>query len=65
MLLDTSTNPPTKQLLYEIILSESIALEPDDRFTAEDGASYRLQSLQQAERIDALPIARVVREANS
>ena len=62
MILDTSTTPPTKQLLFDIILSESIALEPDDRLTAEDGTSYRMQSLQQADRIDALPIASVVRE---
>jgi len=62
MILDTSTTPPTKQLLFDVFLSESIALEPDDRLTAEDGTSYRLQSLQQAERIDALSIARAVRE---
>ena len=62
LLLDTSTDPPTKQLLFDIILSESLPLEPDDRFTAEDGATYRLQSLEQANRIDALPIAHAVRE---
>ncbi len=62
MILDTSTTPPTKQLLFDVFLSETIALEPDDRLTNEDGTSYRLQSLQQAERIDALPIAKVVRE---
>lgn len=65
MILDTSTTPPTKQLLYRIILSESIALEPDDRLTAEDGTSYRLQTLRQAERIDALPIAMALREESS
>ncbi len=62
MILDSSTTPPTKQLIYQIVLSESIALEPDDRLTAEDGTNYRLQSLQQAERIDTLPIAKVVLE---
>ncbi len=57
MILDTSTVPPSKELLYEIVLSESVAIEPDDRLVAEDGKSYRLQSLRKAERIDALPIA--------
>ncbi len=62
MTLETSTNPPTRQVFFDIVLSESIPLEPDDRLTAEDGTTYRLQSLQQADRIDALPIARAVRE---
>lgn len=65
MVLDTLTTPPTKQLFYQIVLSEMIALEPDDRLTAEDGKSYRLQSLQQAERIDALPIVVALGEASS
>ena len=65
MILDSSTAPPTKQFLYQIVLSESVALEPDDRLTAEDGTSYRLQSLQQAERIDVLPVAQVLREESS
>ncbi len=62
MTLDTSTTPPTKQLLFKILLSESIALEPDDRLTAEDGVSYRLESLQHAKHINALPIASALRE---
>ena len=62
MISDTSTNPPTQQMLFEIILSESIPLEPDDRFIADDGTSYRLLSLQQADRIDTLPVASVVQE---
>lgn len=65
MLLDTSTDPPTKQLFYDIILSESIALEPNDRFSSENGNSYRLQSLQQSDRIDALPIAHALREESA
>ena len=62
MISDTSTNPPTQQMLFEIILGESIPLEPDDRFIAENGTSYRLLSLQQADRIDTLPVASVVQE---
>jgi len=65
MLLDSSTEPPTKQLLYDITLGESIALEPDDRLTAADGLSYRVQALLQANRIDVLPLAKAIREESS
>jgi len=64
-IVNASATPPTKRSLYQIILSESITLEPDDRLVAEDGTRYRLQSLQQADRIDVLPIAKVLREENS
>ena len=62
MIFETSTTPPIRRVFFDIILSKSIAMEPGDRLTAEDGISYQLQSLHQAERIDALPIARAVRE---
>lgn len=65
MILDTSTTPPSRQLIYEIVLSETVALEPDDRLIDEQGTSYRLQSLTQAERIDRLPIAQAMREETS
>lgn len=47
---------------FRIILGESVALEPHDRFVAGDGAIYLLESYEQAERIDVLPVAIVVRE---
>lgn len=62
LILDSSTTPPTKQLVYEFVLSESIDLEPDDRLIDEAGTSYRLQSLQGAARIDTLPVAKAIRE---
>ena len=57
---DTS-NAPTSTLRFQIILGEPFPLQPDDRFVDVDGSIYRLESLQQADRIDVLPIARVVR----
>lgn len=47
----------TGQATFRIILGESLVLEPHDRFVAGDGTIYVLQSYQQAERIDALPVA--------
>lgn len=46
---------------HRIILGESLALKPNDRFVAADGTVYHLRSYLQAERIDALPVAMVVR----
>ena len=57
---DTSITP-TSTLHFHIILGEAFPLEPDDRFVAADGAIYRLESIEQTDRIDVLPIAKVVR----
>ena len=64
-IVNAAATPPTKQSIYQVVLSESIGIEPDDRLVAEDGTSYRVQSLKQADRIDVLPMARVVREESS
>ncbi len=47
---------------FRIILGESVALQPHDRFVAGDGAIYLLESYEQAERIDVLPVAIVVKQ---
>ena len=60
-LVSDTSSTPTSILRFHIILGEAFPLEPDDRFVAADGAIYRLESLQQADRIDVLPIAQVVR----
>lgn len=62
MLVDAASTPIVGDSQFHIILSESIPLEPDDRFVAEDGSIYTLQSYEQADRIDALPIAKVLRQ---
>ncbi len=62
MVLDESVNPPVTESRFQIILSESISLEPDDRFVTEDGVIYLLQSYERAERIDALPIVKALRK---
>lgn len=59
--LSNASSTPTSTLRFRIILGDAFPLQPDDRFVATDGAIYRLESLQQADRIDVLPIALVVR----
>jgi len=58
MIVDSTTDPPQRQLLFDFMLSEPLPLEPDDQLTAEDGATYRLLSL---EHHGALPIAKAIR----
>lgn len=50
-----------EQAEFRVILGESIELEAHDRFVAADGTIYYLRSYEQAQRIDALPVATVVR----
>jgi hypothetical protein len=61
IVLSDTTATPTSTLRFKIILGEPFPLQSDDRFVAADGAIYRLESIEQAARIDMLPIARVVR----
>ena len=55
------SNAPTSIDRFTIILGEPFPVESDDRFVGTDGAVYRLESLEQQQRIDKLPIAKVVR----
>ena len=47
---------------FEIIFAEQVALEPYDRFVAEDGTIYTMVSYEGAERIDELPVVKVLRQ---
>jgi len=64
IVVDDTASPSVTKSFFQIILSESILLQPDDRFVAEDGTVYLLQSYEGAERIDRLPVAKVLREDN-
>lgn len=54
-------NAPESTARYTVILGEPYPLQPGDRLVGPDGAIYRLESIEQSERIDVLPVARVVR----
>lgn len=58
-------DPTQTNLRFKIILGEQISLQPDDRFVGDDGTVYQLVSLQQAERLDSLPIAQVMQVIES
>ena len=47
---------------FEIIFAEQVSLEPYDRFVAEDGTIYTMDSYEGAERIDELPVVKVLRQ---
>lgn len=59
--LNDTSDAPVATERYTIVLGEAFPIESDDRFVGMDGSVYRLESLQQADRIDKLPIATVVR----
>jgi hypothetical protein len=63
IVVDDSTEPPSGEARYRVIFDEQVALEPHDRLVAGDGAVYRVERFEQAERIDALPVATVVRDS--
>jgi hypothetical protein len=52
----------SSQAIFRVILGEPLEIAPHDRLTAGDGTTYSVQSFEQAERIDLLPMAVVRRE---
>jgi len=64
IVVDDTSSPSVTKSFFQILLSESILLLPDDRFVAEDDTVYLLQSYEGAERIDRLPVAKVLRQDN-
>lgn len=59
---DRTTAPPTISTELQIVFGGAIALEPEDRLVGEDGTIYWIERVEQAERIDVLPVVSVVRE---
>jgi hypothetical protein len=57
--LDADNNT---QAVFRVIIGEPLELLPHDRLTGSDGTTYSVRSFEQAERIDALPVAVVWRE---
>ena len=60
--IDASTTPPTTTATYRIILVEQLTLTTDTRFIDPQGNIYRLVEYTAAQRIDALPVATVIKE---
>jgi hypothetical protein len=53
--------PPTSSKSYRVTLGEQIALDHNHRILGPDGAIYQIVEFTQAERIDVLPMAKVIR----
>jgi hypothetical protein len=60
--VDNTSTPATSTAVYRILLGEQIDADADTRFVDPRGNVYQLLELTQGERIDVLPVARVVRE---
>ncbi len=60
--VDEVANPITSTATYRIVLEESLPLDHNHRFVANDGVVYRLLRFEQADRIDVLPVAMVRKE---
>jgi hypothetical protein len=61
MEVDATTDPATAESRYRIILGEQLELAANTRFVEGAGRVYSLVSYEQAERVDVLPVAVVLR----
>jgi hypothetical protein len=59
--VDNTTDPATATETHRILLGEQLTLDANTRFVSPAGDVYQLIEYLQAERIDALPVARVVK----
>jgi hypothetical protein len=57
--VDHATDPPTSVASYRVILGRQLALDHNHRIVDGEGTTYRVLEFTQAERIDALPVAKV------
>jgi hypothetical protein len=59
--IDNTAAPPTSTSTYRVMLADESALDHNHRLVGPDGSIYQLIEYTQAERIDMLPIATVVK----
>lgn len=62
--VDTEAAPPASTAKYWVVLDDELELDHNHRVVGTDGAVYQVIEYAQAERIDVLPIATVVRLVN-
>ena len=63
--IDNAADPPTSSATYRVMLADNTPLDHNHRLVDPDGAIYQVLEYSQAERIDTLPIATVVKQANA
>jgi hypothetical protein len=62
--VDADATPPTSTATYRVVLDDETALDHNHRIVGPDGTVYQIVEYAQAERIDALPVATVVKLTN-
>jgi hypothetical protein len=62
--VDDSADPPTSTSTYRVLLDNDTPLDHNHRILDAEGRAYRVLEYLQAERIDALPTARVKSMSN-
>jgi hypothetical protein len=58
-IVDHAADPPTSETIYRIVLGRQLALDHNHRIVDGAGTTYRVLEFTHAERIDALPVAKV------
>jgi hypothetical protein len=61
--VDDESTPASSTAVYHVILGEQIELDHNHRLVGPQGAVYQVIEYSQAERIDVLPVATVVKQA--
>lgn len=60
--IDNTATPPTSTATYRVMLADDTPLDHNHRLVDPDGAIYQLTEYAQAERIDGLPVATVIKQ---
>ena len=63
-IIEDDVDPLTSTSIYRIILGEQLELDHNSAFVDLEGNLYQFMELTQAERIDALPVATVVKRGS-
>jgi hypothetical protein len=61
-IIDIAADPPTSSATYRVLLADDTPLDHNHRLIGPDSSVYQIVEYAQAERIDALPVATVVRQ---
>jgi len=65
LIVDHTGDAPTSTATYRVLLADDTPLDHNHRLVGPDGAIYQVLEYSQAERIDVLPMAMVVRLATT
>lgn len=58
--VDQTTDPPSSVKTFKVILAEDWPLDHNHKLAGPDGSTYTIESYEQSQRIDLLPVATVM-----